>query len=549
MIKHKLKNCIIASLIILFSSITYNTNAQLNLPNGVSGSFQMDAQSYKEDSIIGAPDVPENIGTNGYLDLKFNSGNFKAGLRYEAYLNALQGYDPEGRYKGTGITNRYAGYTYENLEITAGNFYDQFGSGLIFRSYYDYDLGYDNAMDGMLLKYNTNGIYAKGFIARQRAFFDYGPGLVRGIDGEIHLSELFPSAKWGKTNLILGGSFVSKFQQKDQSSTIKQPENVGASAGRLNFIHGPFNIYAEYAYKINDPSYVNNYIFAPGQSLYITTSYTKKGFGINAAAKRIDNMNFRSDRDATGNVLNINYLPAISKNQTYRLATLYPYATQPNGEMGIMGEVFYTFKPDTKLGGKHGTSISVNASHINDIDREPTGDEYGYHSDFFKVGETVFYQDVNVEITKKLSKKIKAIATYINQIYNEEVLKGHPDSPMIYTNIAVLDLTYKFTTTKSLRMEFQHLWTEQDLGNWAFILAEYTIAPHWSFNAYDEYNYGNDNKDLRVHYLNGGIVYNKGVTRLALGYGKQRSGLLCVGGVCRQVPASNGFTFSVSTSF
>lgn len=527
-------------------STYFPSKAQLNLPSGISGSFQMDVQSYKEDSLIGAPNVPEYVGNNGYMDLKFNSGNFKAGLRYEAYLNALQGYD--SRYKGTGITNRYAGYTYENLEITAGNFYEQFGSGMIFRSYYDYDLGYDNAMDGMLLKYNQNGVYVKGFIARQRAFFDYGPGLVRGIDGEIHFSELFPSVNWGKNNLIIGGSFVSKYQ-KDNDPTLKLPENVGASAARINYIHGPFNLYAEYSYKINDPSLVNGLIYKPGEALYVTATYSKKGLGINAAAKRIDNMNFRSDRNATGNVLNLNYLPCISKNQTYRLATLYPNATQPNGEMGVMGEIYYTYKPGTKLGGAHGTSISVNASHINNIDTTHTNTMYGYTSEYFKTGDPLFYQDVNVEVSKKINKKVKVIASYINQIYNQEVIEGHPDSPMVYTNIGVLDVTYKFTTKQSLRMEFQGLWTMQDRGNWAFVLAEYTIAPHWSFNVYDEYNYGNNNPDLRIHYLNGGVVYNKGVTRIALGYGKQRSGLLCVGGVCRYVPASNGATFSISTSF
>ncbi len=535
--------------VLLVFIATTATLGQLSLPNGVSGSFQMDVQSYKEDSLIGAPDVPENIGTNGYLDLKFFSGSFYAGLRYEAYLNALQGYDPEGRYKGTGITNRFAGYVYKELEITAGNFYEQFGSGLIFRSYYDYDLGYDNAMDGLRLKYSNSGIYLKGFIARQRAFFDYGPGIVRGIDGEVHLSELFQSSNWGKANVILGGSFVSKFQEKDQSSTIKQPENVGASAGRINFIYGPFSLYTEYAYKINDPNKVNGEIFKPGQALYITANYSRKGLGVNASFKRIDNMNYRSDRNATGNVLNLNYLPAISKNQSYRLATLYPYATQPNGEIGFMGEIFYTFKPKSKLGGEYGTSISLNGSHINNIDIQPTGDEYGYNSDFFKIGDPLFFQDINVEVTKKISKDLKLIATYINQIYNEEVLAGHPDSPMVYANIGVLDITYKFSKTNSLRMEFQHLWAKEDRGNWAFVLAEYSIAPNWSFNAYDEYNYGNNTESLRIHYFSGGIVYTRNAARIALGYGKQRSGLLCVGGVCRQVPASNGFTFSVSTSF
>jgi hypothetical protein len=84
---------------------------------------------------------------------------------------------------------------------------------------------------------------------------------------------------------------------------------------------------------------------------------------------------------------------------------------------------------------------------------------------------------------------------------------------------------------------------------WAVLLAEYNISPHWFFAAFDEYNYGNDDKDLQIHYFSGSFGYTKGVTRIAAGYGKQRQGLLCVGGVCRQVPASNGFTLSITSSF
>ena len=40
----------------------------------------------------------------------------------------------------------------------------------------------------------------------------------------------------------------------------------------------------------------------------------------------------------------------------------------------------------------------------------------------------------------------------------------------------------------------------------------------------------------------------KGV-RFALGYGKKREGIFCVGGVCREVPASNGFNVRLSSNF
>lgn len=530
----------------LYGVFIINATKAQQLPGSISGAFQADVASYNPDSLIGAPDVPEEIGLNSYMDIKYVNGNFKAGLRYEVYLNALQGYDP--RYKGTGLTNRYASYTYENFEITAGSFYEQFGSGLIFRSYYDYDLGYDNPIDGINIRYNTHGVYTKAFVGRQRAFFEYGPGIVRGIDGEVHLTEMFPDAKWGKHNLIIGGSFVSKYQA-DNDPIYKLPENVGASAARLNYTYGPLNLFAEYAYKINDPSLVNGGIYKPGQSLYVSGTYSKKGFGFNAAIKRIDNMNFRSDRNESVNVLNINFIPAISKNQTYRLATLYPYASQVNGEIGAMAELYYNCKAGSLLGGKYGTGINVNTSNIRDIKRNYTGDEYGYKSDFFTIGDTVFYQDINVELSKKINKNLKVVATYIYQAYNQTVVEGKSKSPLVFADVAVLDFTYKFSSTKSLRMEFQGLWTEQDRGDWAFVLAEVNVLKNFSVNIYDEYNYGNKDESLRLHFLNGGIVYNKNATRIALGYGKQRSGLLCVGGVCRLVPASNGFTFSVSTSF
>ena len=76
---------------------------------------------------------------------------------------------------------------------------------------------------------------------------------------------------------------------------------------------------------------------------------------------------------------------------------------------------------------------------------------------------------------------------------------------------------------------------------------EYSISPHWFFDVYDLYNYGNI--DEKVHYLNFATVYVKGSNRFQLSYGKQREGIMCVGGVCRQVPAANGIAISITSSF
>ncbi len=61
------------------------------------------------------------------------------------------------------------------------------------------------------------------------------------------------------------------------------------------------------------------------------------------------------------------------------------------------------------------------------------------------------------------------------------------------------------------------------------------------------YNYGNDLR--KIHYYNFGGSYSSGTTRVALNYGRQRGGLLCVGGVCRIVPESTGIGMTLNVSF
>ncbi len=537
----------------LAALVISTSNAQINLPFEIHGNFQFDAQYYLEDSTIGAPVVPEKVLSNGFGNLTFTRGNFGAGIRYESYLNPLLGFD--SRYKGSGITYRYATYKVGDLDVTLGNFYEQFGSGLIFRSYEERGLGIDNAMDGILLKYNPiDGIYIKGFIAEQRFYFDKA-GLVRGADAEIALSETFQSLANSKTLITLGGAVVSKYQ-KDDNNLYNLPENVLSFAPRIRINRGNYSLYGEYAYKYNDPSAINatsdnpSGIYKPGEALYINGTYSRKGLGISLSGKFIDNMSFRSDRDATGNDLNLSFLPALTKQQTYRLATIYPYATQPNGEVGYQGDIFYNFKPGSPLGGKSGTYIALNYARANGLDTANTNDEQGYESSFFSLGDEKYFEEVNVEVQKKINKNMKLLVTYIYTLYDEGVVRGLGENfGKIYAHIGIAEVQYRINKTNSFRAEVQHLYAKQDNQSWVMGLFEYSISPNWFFAAFDEYNYGNDEDDERLHYPNVSMGYTKGANRIILGYGKQREGLLCVGGVCRQVPASNGFSLSVTSSF
>ena len=122
------------------------------------------------------------------------------------------------------------------------------------------------------------------------------------------------------------------------------PENVGAYAGRFSISRGKINITSEYAHKFNDPSYDNEFIFKDGQAISTNISYSQKGLGILVGLMSLDNMSFRSERSATINDVNINYLPTITKTHTYSLAAMYPFSSQPNGQIGLNTEIFYKLK-------------------------------------------------------------------------------------------------------------------------------------------------------------------------------------------------------------
>jgi hypothetical protein len=120
---------------------------------------------------------------------------------------------------------------------------------------------------------------------------------------------------------------------------------------------------------------------------------------------------------------------------------------------------------------------------------------------------------------------------------------------LVYADIHVLETQIQTAKRQSLRTEIQTLFTDQDKGDWGTVLAEYTWSPHWFVSVLDQYNFGNPNPEARVHYLYGTAGWINGSHRLSIGYGKRREGIFCIGGVCRAVPASNGFEVNFTTSF
>lgn len=540
---------------------------QENDGGSFTGNFESTFQYLNEDPIIAATQPPEKGLLNSYMNVFYTHGNFKAGMRLESYLPRIQGYP--NRFSGTGLGMRYVGYENDFVDITLGSIYEQFGSGMILRAYEDRALGYDAFLDGARVIFRPKpGVKIKGIYGLQRFSFDdgrvtYSPSVVRGFDGEIHLNRAFKFLDDKQLDITLGGSFVSKFQEDDREDLIL-PENVGSYGGRARLRYKKFMLDGEYIIKEQDPSVDNNFNYNYGHAALFNFGYSTKGLGIALSAKSVDNMSYRSDRNAILQDALINFLPPMNKVHTYNLvASLYPYATQPIGEMAYQAEVLYTIQRGTKLGGKYGTSINANFStaygpNLNAVSQElQDSSRVFYETGLFDMSDSLYWQDFNINIYRKFTKKFNLKVSYFNIQLNNDVAKVADNAVgLIRTNIGVIEAGYKINRNHSLRAELQALFIApkkngdiNDQGNWVTAVIEYNVSPSWFFSIMDQYNYGNADEELQVHYIYVSAGYIKGATRVTAGYGRQRAGLFCVGGVCRFVPASNGLTMSITHSF
>ena len=511
----------------------------------LSGSIQSDMLLPQNDEKIGATKTDDFL-TNTYVDLQMQSQYVDAGARLEYLEHPLPGF--ENDFKGWGVPNFWVKGKLGCAELTAGTFYEQFGSGFILRTYEERSLGIDNSLlGGRLVVKPMKGLTLKVLSGKQRRYWKWNGGLVSGADAEVSLDEWFPSMQASDTHLSLGGSWVNKYEKDedvfvDASHRYNLPKYVNAWDVRANLNKGPLSVLAEYAQKTQDPSFDNDYSYANGHVAMLSTSYSERGLSILLQAKRSENMSFRSQRSMMGTSAFINHLPAFTLDQTYALAALYPYATQlASGEWAYQAEVGYNFRRKTPLGGKYGMNVKLNYSYVRAI-----------QDAWFKWGADTYYQDLNVQLSRKFTSVFKLNLMYMNQRYNKTVVEG--DGGMIHANIFVADGMFQLAPKSRLRCELQYLQTKQDQGDWVFGLLEYSLAPHWMLTVSDMWNCGDSDMEYHVenthyHYYQGLVTYNIKSHRIQLGYGRTRAGYNCSGGVCRYVPATKGFTLSYNYNF
>lgn len=512
----------------------------------LTGSFETNSIFYVKDAKSGAITPQDNFGSNNYLKLDYYHGKFSAGIQGEAYMPVLQGYPTD--LTKVALTNYYAQWVDDSFSVTAGTFYEQFGSGLLFRAYEDRTLGMNNALTGARFTYNYKDIVAlKAIWGMPRLGMKFTDTQVRGGDISFAISNL---VGWKATHLAVEGSVINRYEaiSADLKEEGGKPSSTGFS-GRVNFEHKGFVVRGEYidagerhypngAYDgVNDPRID---LIKNGNAQLVELGYSGHGLGVNVTARRLEYMDMPTVYRNTSTANALNYIPALTAQYSYLLMNLNPYIVQPStllgsyiapGEIGGQVDIYYNVARRTKLGGKRGMKLGLNYSTY-----------WSLAADRSAKADNLLWQSINFTLEKQITRKFKLNFLYSFQEYND----SHGVNNYTWkSNIFVADMLYKWTPTLSTRLELQYLLSKDDDKDWMAALAEVNFAPHWSVYVSDMYNHGKTN----LHYYNAGVSYTKSRTRIQLSYGRNRAGVVCSGGVCRNIPAYTGANLMITTSF
>src|SRR5690554_6840035 len=327
---------------------------QLNVGIESNSQWYIDDDKIKISEI----DAVERFRSNNYIKADYFISKWEFGTQIESYSPmALLNYAPE--LEKTHIGTIYARYnnTDIGLDVTAGHFYEHFGSGLVLRSWEDRQLGINNAIFGGRIGYE----FAKGSKAtilggRQRIGmgFDLSDSFISGINLDISISEI---SNMEDIELNVGVSFVGRYEDL-QEQYPELDKMTTMQSIRADISKGGFYAGAEYVYKSNDALVEGQGALKTilsdkqydGNAVLINFGYSQRGFGLDVNLRRMENIGMYSERGLNGNTFNtgvVNYVPALTKQYDYALQNIYVY--QVANTTG--------FSPDRK-------STRLNSSHV-----------------------------------------------------------------------------------------------------------------------------------------------------------------------------------------
>ncbi len=423
-----------------------------------------------------------------WFDFHWTHGLFNAGLRYEAH----QPDDWGETYQD--ISYRYFQLSSESFELTAGNYYEMFGRGLILRSYENRDLRHDNNLDGVKGTLNLDGYDLTLLWGTPRGKYERINDPLFGADAKI------AALDW----VTLGGTYL-RTDITDFGFVQLSGANLGLSLPHLD-------LYGEYARKdsVEDKE-------RPGDGVYVSSNFYYSGFGLSLEYKDYERFEF------TNGEVTYNNPPSLVKEHLYTLLNRHSYVLNLYDEKGYQAQVVST--PYENL------SFLANYSYTTHHDDE------------------LIFSEIYAEAEYDYKDLATIKAGFSRMEYTKE--EGEP-----YYLAPVFDFTYYLSEQNSLAFILEHLYTNKYDGDLTFydqiISLSFSHSPIFSFTLTHERTTEwetrawSGKKNWLIATLDWALTEKH---NFSLSIGSRRAGKVCSGGVCTDRPALDGGEIKLWSQF
>ncbi len=451
-----------------------------------------------------------------WFQLDYRNGAFFSGLRFETF----QPNDPDpsisrGKEKFGEIAFKYIGFKTgglrESMEITAGNFYQLFGRGVILKSYEDRNIRVDNNLFGIKIKtryHNLKLIALSGMGANSK---NERKDILHAIDAQYKFNSY----------LTAGGTFALNIPNNDNIA------KTSVVSLRLQPSYKNFDAYLEYGVKKNNDlrKSIGSTEFV-GRAIYGNLNFYYGNLSLSGEYKYYDNYAFIS---SDGTVV-YNAPPSLRQDYSFTLLNRHPSPLDANNEQGYQFSANYNFSEKDFFQMSFGITKTL--------------DESSYYVTSNTETQTQF-KEIFTEWERTWNDKF---FTLLGLGYNEELSSNTKNLTPVFEG------RYYFGKINTLKLTIEHQNTENTFNGenyyTDFVVVEYLRSPKLSLAIASEMKTSQLEKDKTLRKFWGFVRFGYKIgmhSDLSLLVGSRQSGNICVGGVCRYEPEFSGVELKILT--
>jgi hypothetical protein len=452
---------------------------------------------------------PDNTITRHYfedrLQLDVYRGNIRVGARFLYFRPSAEDNYKDGLVDDNRIDKRYLEATLDPFKIRAGNFSDVWGHGLAFSAFEDRDIYFDSELDGAHVELNAEPFYV---------------------------------------TVLRGTSEPGRLVQKAE-----------VTAARINPRFGPQSVAFNYVF-IDSGAYPETHIASVDWRLSYdpVTFYGERAWNRTLPTVTADNTGHAT---YMGSVVNVSGWALLLEYKDYDYKTVTPFQnpavvyrelgprlleSRDPHVLNVADEVGYQAELSGKVTSTTYTTLHYNASSRHDSTSKtiPIPSLKQANAPYWEMFASV---EQDLPASRKFSVELGA---------NEEAAAVWEKRQW-----ASLTFTTPLKGTQQIELESQtmrvldQVHTDRKVMDQLFLVA-WDNGKGFSLSLEDQFT--NDKQLEQIEGKNwpaaeAALVLSGGKNRVSVFYGRDRGGLRCSNGVCRQVQAFKGVRVTLETTF